>query len=224
MMTNLQGADARTSASAETLGRPTVVLDGEAAPPLDPGPIALAAFASSTFLLSWVNAGLIDATAIQAVIASAWVLGGFIQFVVGVYALTRGRLFAATAFMSYGGFWISFAIYEVFNAAKVAPAEHGHATALFLAPWLIFTAILWAAAWRTNVALLVGLSILFVTITTLTLGQASGSESWIRIGGWLGLILSLEIFYLAAAELVNQVYEREVLPLGTLGQGRIAEI
>lgn len=221
-MTNLQNAN--VEASAQNFARPSVVLDGEEAPALDPGPIALAAFASSTFLLSWVNAGLIDRTAIQAVIASAWVLGGLIQFVVGLYALTRGRLFAATAFISYGGFWIAFAIYEVFNASKVAPAEHGHATALFLAPWLVFTAIVWVAAWKTNFALLAGLSILFVTIATLTLGQAVGSESWIKIGGWLGLILSLEIFYLAAAELINQVFEREVMPLGTLGRGRIVEI
>lgn len=221
-MTNPQVAP--SGATAQALAQPTVLLDGEAAPPLDPGPIALAAFASSTFLLSWVNAGLIDKTGIQAVIASAWVLGGLVQFVVGYYALTRGRLFAATAFMSYGGFWISFAVYEVFNAAKVAPAEHGHATAMFLAPWLIFTAIVWFAAWKTNLTLLIGLSILFVTIAALTLGQALGSESWIKIGGWLGLVLSLEIFYLSAAELINQIYEREVLPLGALGHGRIVEI
>lgn len=221
-MTNLERANAKTSALPPA--RPSVLLDGEEAPPLDPGPIALAAFASSTFLLSWVNAGLIDKTGIQAVIASAWVMGGLVQFVIGIYALTRGRLFAAAAFTSYGGFWISFAVYEVFNVGKVAPAEHGHVTALFLAPWLIFTAILWIAAWKTNLALLLGLSILFVTILTLTLGQALSSESWIKIGGWLGLVLALEIFYLAAAELINQVFQREVLPLGELGRGRIVEI
>ena len=203
---------------------PRVMLDGEEAAPLDPGPIALAAFASSTFLLSWLNAGLIDKSALQAVIPSAWVMGGLVQLLVGIYALTRGRLFAAVAFTSYGGFWISFAIYEVFNAGNVPAEEHGHVTALFLAPWLIFTAMLWVASWKTNYALVLGLSMLFLTIVALTVGQATGSGTWIKVGGWLGLLLAIEIFYIAAAELVNQVFGRQVLPLGELGRGRIVEI
>src|SRR5664280_1240498 len=95
---------------------------------IDPGPIALAAFASST-----------------------WIMGGLVQFVVGVYSLTAGRLFAAVAFMSYGGFWLSFAVYETFYLSKVAAAEHGHATAWFLAPWLIFTLFLWIASFKVTI-------------------------------------------------------------------------
>src|SRR5664280_1231739 len=174
---------------------------------IDPGPIALAAFASSTLILSAVN-------------ASAWIMGGLVQFVVGVYSLTAGRLFAAVAFMSYGGFWLSFAVYETFYLSKVAAAEHGHATAWFLAPWLIFTLFLWIASFKTNVAFVIGLGLLLVTIATLVLGQARTSEGWIKTGGWLGLILALEIFYVAAAELINQMFGRHVLPLGDLSVGR----
>jgi len=143
---------------------------------MDAGPIALAAFASSTLVLSAVNAQLIDKSAIQAVIASAWVMGGLVQFVVGVFCLTKGRLFGGAAFTSFGGFWLSFAVYETFYVSKIPPAEHGHATALFLAPWLIFTLFLWLASFRTSRALVVGLGALLVTIATLVLGQATSSE------------------------------------------------
>ena len=143
---------------------------------MDAGPIALAAFASSTLVLSAVNAQLIDKSAIQAVIASAWVMGGLVQFVVGVFCLTKGRLFGGVAFTSFGGFWLSFAVYETFYVSKIPPAEHGHATALFLAPWLIFTLFLWLASFRTSRALVVGLGALLVTIATLVLGQATSSE------------------------------------------------
>jgi succinate-acetate transporter protein len=187
---------------------------------IDPGPIALAAFASSTLLLSAVNARLVDKSALQAVIASAWVMGGLVQFVVGVFSLATGRLFAAVAFMSYGGFWLAFALYETFYLSKVAPAEHGHATALFLAPWLIFTLFLWIASFKTNVAFVLGLGLLLITIAALVVGQARASEGWIKIGGWLGLLLAVEIFYVAAAELINQVFGRHVLPLGDLSLGR----
>jgi succinate-acetate transporter protein len=190
-------------------------------PTLDTGPIALAAFASSTLILSAVNAQLVDRSALQAVIASAWVMGGLVQLVVGVYSLTAGRLFGAIAFISYGGFWLSFAAYETFYVSKVAPAEHGHATAWFLAPWLIFTLILWLATLRTNLALVGGLGLLLVTIVVLVVGQATSSEGWLKLGGWLGIILALEIFYLAAAELLNQIYGRLVLPLGDFAGGTL---
>lgn len=191
---------------------------------MDPGPIALAAFASSTVLLSAVNAGLVDKSAIQAVFASAWIMGGAVQLLVGLYSLAVGRLFAAVAFISYGGFWLSFAIYETFYVKNVVEEQHGHATALFLAPWLLFTLILWIASWKTNVAFVVGLGILVLTILALILGQANESASWIKLGGWLGLLLALEIFYIAAAELINQMFNRPLLPLGPLGQGREREV
>jgi succinate-acetate transporter protein len=198
----------------------TVSVTEDLSAKIDPGPIALSAFASSTLLLSAVNAGLVDKSAIQAVIASAWVMGGLVQFVVGVFCLTRGRLFGGVAFTSYGGFWLSFAVYETFYVSKVPPAEHGHATALFLAPWLVFTLFVFVASIKTNRALFLGLGTVLVLIMTLMLGQATGNEGIIKIGGWVGLALGMGVFYIAAAELLNQVFERQVLPLGDLSAGR----
>lgn len=202
----------------------TVVIDGEAAPPIDPGPIALTAFAISTFLLSWTNAGLVHASAAEAVLASAWVMGGGIQAVVGVYSITRGRLFAGVAFMLYGGLWISLALFETFFLEGVPVEERGHVLALFIAPWLIFTLYLWIAAWKTNIAFVVGLGLLWLVFLTFVIGRASGETTWMRVCGWLGLVLALEIFYIAAAELINQVFKRHILPLGELGAGRIVEV
>jgi len=199
-------------------------LDGEEAPPIDPGPIALTAFAISTFLLSWLNAGLIDKGALQAVIASAWVLGGSVQLLVGVYSLTRGRLFAATAFTLYGGFWISLAVFEVFGLPNVAEDQRGPVLALFLLPWLIFTTYLWIASWKTNGAFVLGLGMLWVVILVLTIGQATHGATWLKVGGWLGLALAVEVFYIAAAELINQIFGRKILPLMELGKGRIVEV
>lgn len=183
-------------------------------PLFDAGPIALGAFASSTLILSSVNVNFVDKTTFQAVIASAWVMGGLVQLLVGIYSLTVGRLFASVAFMSYGGFWLSFAVFETFYLSKVPPAEHGHATALFLAPWLIFTIILWIASFKTSMAFVIGVGLLVLTIAALILGQANTNENWIKIGGWLGLVLALEIFYIAGAELINQMFGRHILPLG----------
>ena len=191
----------------------TVGVKGDLTAKIDAGPIALSGFASSTFLLSAINMNWIDKAAFPAVIASAWIMGGLVQFVTGIYSMVQGRLFAGVAFTAYGGFWLSFATYEQFYAKSVPKPEAGHAIALFLAPWLIFTLFLLIAALRTNLVLLIGLAMLEITIATLVVGRAKGNADWVKLSGWLGFILALEIFYLAAAELINQVFERQVLPL-----------
>ena len=63
-------------------------------------------------------------------------------------------------------------------------------------------------------AFVIGVGLLVLTIAALILGQANTNENWIKIGGWLGLVLALEIFYIAGAELINQMFGRHILPLG----------
>jgi uncharacterized protein len=190
-------------------------VDAQAA--VDPGPLALGAFALSTFILSFVNADLVDKTAIGGAIASAWIVGGLVQLLVGLWQLIRGRLFPAVAFTSYGGFWLSFAMYETVYAPHIPEAVRGDATAVFLAPWIVVTAYLLIASLKTNLVLTVGLAMLLALIIVLTIGQAQGSEGWIKFGGWLGLALAAEIWYLAAAELINQQFGRHLLPLWEFG-------
>lgn len=86
---------------------------------------------------------------------------------------------------------------------------------------MIFTLVLWLATLRTNLALVGGLGLLLVTIVVLVVGQATSSEGWLKLGGWLGIVLALEVFYIAAAELLNQVYGRRVLPLGDFAGGTL---
>ena len=201
----------------------TVGVKGDLTAKIDAGPIALTGFATSTFLLSAINMNWVNHAIIPVAVASAWIMGGLVQFVIGLYSLIQGRLFAGVAFTAYGGFWLSFATYEQFYAKSVPKPEAGHAIALFLAPWLIFTLFLLIAALRTNLALFIGLGMLEITIAALVVGEAKSNENWIKFGGWVGLILALEIFYVAAAELINQVFERQVLPLVSLSAGRPAK-
>src|SRR5690242_20413143 len=94
------------------------------APAIDAGPIALMAFALSTFILSAINAQIVDKPAIWGAIASAWFMGGGIQLLIGVYQLVKGKLFSAMAFLAYGAFWLSFALYEASYVVKIEnPAD-----------------------------------------------------------------------------------------------------
>src|SRR5579859_413219 len=74
----------------------------------DPAPLGLVAFGMTTLVLSAINAGWIAATATPAVLALAIPFGGGGQLLAGMWAFRRGNTFAATAFTSFGAFWISY--------------------------------------------------------------------------------------------------------------------
>ena len=95
-------------------------------------PLALAAFAVTTFMLSMINAGLISAEVQPAVFGVALMFGGLTQLLAGLIQLRTGRTFAGVLFSGFGAFWLSlFAIAQFFLSAIPAD-QHGHALGLFL--------------------------------------------------------------------------------------------
>ena len=85
--------------------------------PADPGPLGLAGFAATTFVLSVINANLVSARGIGPVLALALAYGGIAQLLAGMWEFRTGNTFGAVAFSSYGAFWISF-----FVLIRVVPA------------------------------------------------------------------------------------------------------
>ena len=76
--------------------------------PANPGPLGLAAFAATTFLLSMLNANLVSlAGGVGGVLAVALAYGGIVQVLAGMWEFRAGNTFGAVAFSSYGAFWIS---------------------------------------------------------------------------------------------------------------------
>src|SRR4051794_368575 len=92
---------------AET--RPAVTLI-EATPAADPAPLGLGAFALTTFLLSGHNA-----TFIPDVIwlGPALFYGGLCQLLAGMWEFRNRNVFGATAFSTYGGFWLSLGTFVI---------------------------------------------------------------------------------------------------------------
>ncbi|MGD0373262.1 MAG: acetate uptake transporter [Streptosporangiaceae bacterium] len=72
----------------------------------DPAPLGLAAFALTTVLLSVTNAGLMKNASGLAFRGYAFAYGGLVQLLAGMWEFRNGNVFGATAFGSYGGFWI----------------------------------------------------------------------------------------------------------------------
>lgn len=184
--------------------------------PVNPAPLAFGAFAGTTFLLSWVNAGQISGAALGTAVATAWVFGGIIQILVAFWHLRNNDLFPAVTFGSFGAFWVSFGLFATLYVDKIPEADRGTATALFLTPWAVFSLYMLIGALRTNVAVVIAFVLVEATLIPLIYGNSSGSQTAIHVGGWFGIILAVEVWYIAAAEVLNHQFARTLLPLGHL--------
>ncbi|HEY6795361.1 MAG TPA: acetate uptake transporter [Kineosporiaceae bacterium] len=184
----------------------------------DPGPLGLSAFALTTFILSAANAGLIDAGAKSVVLSLALFYGGIVQVVAGAWEFRKGNTFGATAFCSYGGFWLTYWGLSVFfrPATGTSTGAVDQALGYFLLAWTVFTAIMLIASLRTNAALVTTFVVLTLTFLLLAWGRFAGSQTLEKWGGWLGILTAICALYTAAAGVVNETWRRPVVPVGKI--------
>jgi len=179
-------------------------------------PLALAAFAVTTFMLSMINSGLMNAGITPVVFGVALMFGGLTQLIAGVLQFRTGNTFGGVLFSTFGAFWLSlFAIAEFF-LKDVPAAQTGHALGLFLYAFGIFTVWIFAASFRTNVVVVAALAGLAATFFVLGAGNYGGSTGLVHAGGYLGLVVAALAAYLSCAELCEAAYKRAVLPVWPL--------
>ena len=184
----------------------------------DPGPLGLAAFALTTFVLSMFNSGLVSDKGEPIVFALALTYGGIAQFAAGLWEFRTGNTFGAVAFCSYGAFWLSFWAFVQFYEAKVPAADAGHAVGLYLIAWGIFTAYMFVASLRTTAAVAAVFLLLAITFFVLGVGNANGSTGTIKLGGYLGLATAIVAWYASFAVVTNATFGRTVLPVRPLAR------
>jgi succinate-acetate transporter protein len=181
-------------------------------------PLALAAFAVTTFMLSMVNANWIDPAVGPVVFGVALAFGGITQLIAGIIQLRTGNTFTGMLFSSFGAFWISlFAIVQFF-IADVPKAQVGHALGLFLYAFAIFTFVMWVASFRTSVVTSLALFVLLVTFILLGIGNYGAHTTVVHWGGYMGLVTAALAGYLACAEVCEAQYGRSVLPIWSLAK------
>jgi succinate-acetate transporter protein len=179
----------------------------------DPGPLGLAAFALTTFVLSMFNADLVSRSGEAVTFGLALAYGGVAQVLAGMWEFRTGNTFGAVAFTSFGAFWISFWAFVQFYAADVPAADAGHAVGLYLIAWGIFTTYMFVASLRTTTAIALVFVLLAVTFFLLGIGNARGTDSIVKAGGWFGLATAIAAWYASFAAVTNSTFGRTVLPV-----------
>jgi succinate-acetate transporter protein len=191
----------------------------------NPGPLGLLGFGMTTILLNFVHnarLGSVDAM----ILGMGLVYGGLAQVIAGVLEFRKGNTFGTVAFTSYGLFWWSYAFINllprsIFFAGYQSPSNESMMAYFIM--WGLFTLIMFFGTLKTNRTLqtvfmtltilffLLGLKSGLLAYTSLT---ASDLELFTRIIGIEGIICGFSAFYLALAEVLNEVHGKTVLPIG----------
>jgi uncharacterized protein len=180
----------------------------------DPGPLGLAGFGFTTFLLSLVNANIIHAPVEPVVFGMALAYGGIAQFAAGIWEFAKGNTFGATAFCSFGAFWVSFWYLTGHTDLSGAGKELHQGLGAFLLAWGIFTLIMTIAATRVSNVVLTVFVLLTVTFFFLSAGEFWEKETITHIGGYIGLATALAAWYGVLAGVTNSTYKDTVIPVG----------
>jgi uncharacterized protein len=182
----------------------------------DPGPLGLAAFALTTFVLSMINSQLVGEASVPVVLGLALAYGGIAQILAGMWEFKTGNTFGATAFTSFGAFWISFWAFEQFFAKDVPKTHLGDTVGLYLIAWGIFTAYMWVASLRTTAAISLVFALLTATFIILGIGNAQNDADITKIGGYVGIATAAAAWYASFASVTNSTFGRTVLPVISL--------
>jgi succinate-acetate transporter protein len=140
----------------------------------------------TTMVLSFHNTGLFHATPV--VFGLAIFYGGIVQVLAGMWEFAKGNTFGATAFASYGAFWLAFWFLQTHtDLSGTTGDQNSHSIGLWLLAWFIFTGYMFVASLKTNMFLVAVFGLLTVTFLLLALGALTTTSGLDKAGGWFGL-------------------------------------
>ena len=177
-------------------------------PIAEPAPLGLAAFALTTFLLSAANAHWMNGNATgDAWLGYAFAYGGLCQLLAGMWEFRNRNVFGATAFSSYGGFWIGIGIWAI-KVAPGAPATTAfanHDIGWILLAFAIFNTYMLLLSTQVNMAVFTVFLTLELTEIVLFIGLFTNSPGTTQFGGYIGVLTALVAWYTSAAGVANGI-------------------
>lgn len=184
----------------------------------NPAPLGLFGFGMTTVLLNLHNAGYFGMNTM--ILAMGLCYGGAAQVIAGILEWKKGSTFGATAFMSYGFFWLSLVALVLLPKVDPALATTPAAMAAYLAMWGLFTLGLLIATFRLTVALQVVFGTLTLLFFLLAIGDyRNAGPGFKHFTGYEGIFCGFSACYTGLAQILNEVFGRTVLPLGMVRKG-----
>ena len=178
----------------------------------NPAPLGLLGFGMTTVLLNLHNAGFFALGSM--ILAMGIFYGGLAQIIAGIEEWKKNNTFGATAFTSYGFFWLTLVALLVLPKMGLAEASDKTAMAAYLAMWGLFTGVMFIGTLKINRALQFVFASLTILFFLLAIGEITGNGTITVIAGYIGIICGFSAIYAGLAQILNELYKRTVAPLG----------
>jgi uncharacterized protein len=179
----------------------------------NPAPLGLLGFGMTTVLLNVHNAGFYELNSM--VLAMGFCYGGLAQIIAGIMEWRKNNTFAATAFVSYGLFWLSLVTMIILTKLGWGAASNETAMAAYLAMWGLFTAVMFVGTLLLNRALQVVFGTLAILFFLLAIGDFTGASAGFKhFTGYEGIFCGFSAMYAGLAQVLNELFGKTVLPLG----------
>jgi succinate-acetate transporter protein len=180
----------------------------------NPAPLGLLGFGMTTVLLNLHNAGVYELNSM--IIGMGIFVGGIAQIIAGIQEWKKNNTFGATAFTAYGSFWISLVTIWLLPRTSFGEGLKSDEVSMgwYLLMWGIFTAFMFIGTLRLNRALQVVFGSLVILFLLLSIGDFTGIKTIKVVAGIEGILCGLSAMYACAAQILNEVYGKTILPLG----------
>ncbi|RFU87294.1 hypothetical protein DY218_08050 [Streptomyces triticagri] len=179
------------------------------------GPLGLTGFIVVTTIATGIDAGVLPEKLAHSVLpVVGFFIGGLAQLLAGLFQAQRGDTWHATVFCGFGFFWMAKAVLLQWVLPGLDASTGGDVLGLFTLPWVFVVFVLWLAAWRIHLALLITFSCVLVVFVAMTCNGFTGEVIWNRVAGWAGLAASAGALYLLAGQVLASTWGRPVLAMG----------
>lgn len=181
----------------------------------NPAPLGLLGFGMTTVLLNIHNAGYYELNSM--IMGMGIFVGGIAQIFAGLQEWKKNNTFGATAFTAYGSFWLSLvAIWLIPKFAWGAGFKSDEVSmGCYLSMWGLFTLFMFFGTLRLNRVLQTVFLSLTVLFFLLAISDFTGSKQLRVIAGYEGIFCGLSAFYGCVAQILNEIYGKAVLPIGS---------
>ena len=180
----------------------------------NPAPLGLLGFGMTTVFLNLANAGIIPLTSM--IMGMGIFVGGIAQLFAGIQEWKKNNTFGAVAFTGYGSFWITLVAIWVMPKMGIAEPADANSMGWFLTLWGLFTLGMFVGTFRLSVALQFVFGTLLLLFILLAIADFSGNHQIKVVAGYEGLICGLSAIYTSLAQIINELYGKELMPLGAV--------
>ena len=172
----------------------------------NPAPLGLLGFGMTTVLLNLHNAGFFALGGM--ILAMGIFYGGIAQIIAGIMEWKKNNTFGATAFTSYGLFWLSLVGLLVMPKLGWAEAPGAVAMGFYLLMWGIFTGLMFIATLKLTPELQFVFGSLTILFLLLAIGDFTGI-AWIKtLAGYEGIICGASAIYTAFVQIYGEVFTK----------------